>query len=356
MRKTLLLSAAALAIAAGAASATDYQIQWNSTVNGAWNDMADMTPANPNDPVIRVMKRDLTNGQGQNAFVDQVGEGNALEIDQKRAGGGAIADVIQIGSNNQTDVAQTTSGNRKPGDYAVSTTVGERNGVLIKQNNTGDFNYGKNYADVQQGSDDRRDGIPDSRVQDSVASINQNGEGNKADINQYEGAGRFATANEASIAQVGDDNNARMDQDGDYHRASIEQKGDYNEASTYQAGSGNEASVAQIGDYNDAEVSQRGQYNVALLKQNGDYNNGLIRQNGDFNKAGIDQDGDFNSANIAQDGLGNDGLIRQTGDANKAALEQSGRWNTASIRQNGHDFANVQQHGYSNSAVVSQGN
>lgn len=329
-------------------------------------------PMHPDDPFIRRVKdREKTEHDSANAWVDQIGKLNKADIDQRHTGNGAVADVIQIGDRNKAEVDQDSNGQSR-GDYAVITTVGDENGARIRQNNTGNNFSDDNQADIQQGNDGSGAQFPGSgntsEAYRSVASIDQDGEDHRADINQYETNGSFASYNEAAIKQRGDNANARIDQDGDYNDASIYQtglglaleassyqEGDFNDSRITQEGEAHDAKVSQVGDYNAAEIVQLGGFdNDASIMQEGDWNSGVTIQYGSFNDAETVQDGDYNSASILQDGVDNSGTILQDNDHNKASLEQLGIGNLAFISQSGNDFANVQQHGFSNSALVRQ--
>ncbi|MEM7498288.1 MAG: hypothetical protein AAF371_09895 [Pseudomonadota bacterium] len=362
------------------------------TITGAWRDAApnkeareprkgrpardahprDVVKREPRDPNVRMLKDDLGQG-GANAFVDQIGHDNQVDIRQGQAGAGAIADVVQRGDDNIANVRQRAA-EGAPGDYAVITTFGSDNQTIIDQRNNGRGERA-NKADIQQGNDGSGQQIGDAGTvgDENYALIRQDGWGNTADINQVErgGTGQRADGNSATIRQFGALNEGRIDQISDDHMASQVQRGRRNEASTTQLGSlgsrqGHMSRITQDGRRNDAttvqagesqveETMQVGNDNAAYTNQDGVGNESVTWQMGDRNMASTIQDGEGNDATTSQIGNDNMAATFQFGDFNLSAIEQTGNDNVASVVQNGGDYANIQQWGGGNIAAVAQG-
>lgn len=413
--KTLLAGLSILALSAGNAYATDTaameQLPTGSggalSVEQAWTSSAfdkdpalqgpieplEPTVAEPTDPEVRkpsIAIRDartnkVNHGKASASYVDQVGSDNQVETDQRYAGWGAISDVIQVGDNNTAQVTQRVGGGDDTGDYAVITSKGDGNNAVIDQFNNPYNNAGRNVADIRQGPDGAETIYQPDYADDNSASISQTGGGNLGVIDQYEGNGLFATANEARIETTGFINKANVDQSGDGNKASIDQDGNYggfgaggafNSAQIDQDGDNHRGRIDQTGNRNKAQTIQSGNFggfqahpntdgNSSFIDQNGDWNTALTDQWGSNNHSVIDQWGDHNMASITQEGWGNTSFIIQDGVGNMAASSQTGDWNMSAIDQSGHDnaaevvqtgqnYADVQQHGYRNSAYVTQ--
>ncbi|MEL7138886.1 MAG: curlin repeat-containing protein, partial [Pseudomonadota bacterium] len=100
----------------------------NHTIHQAWDDLAysghPRAPEHPNgahsDDPMKPKRMDPTKAKvrtektaekhGQNAWVDQLGLKNEVDIDQDEAGSGAVADVVQRGDRNDAEVDQTAFG------------------------------------------------------------------------------------------------------------------------------------------------------------------------------------------------------------------------------------------------------
>lgn len=416
MRK-LLLGISAAALSAGLAVAQDNGVNIEQiTIMQAWEDEAPMKTPNspekpgelvfdepgevlkmePTPPEIRKLKLDNENynPNGQNAWVDQVGQDNDVRIDQDEAGAGAVADVVIRGDENLAEIRQRTN-RSDAGAYAVITIYGpspnvggasgDPNEASIDQLDTGTDG---NMADIQIGNDGSGEQVGvRSFGSNNRAGIVQRGNGHMADINIREDVGRNGgvtgsnadtntafirqrnngdeRGNQARIDQVSDANMASIEQDGEGNLASIEQRGDLGERFGHmsritQEGNDNQAKTIQLGDSNFEETYQLGDFNTAVTMQDGTENMSVTWQDGDDNMASTVQDGDFNSSTIFQTGDNHMAGVWQENDSNKAAVEQynaggAAPGNLALVYQDGNDMANVQQWGGGNVAVVSQG-
>jgi len=404
LMKTLLAGLSVLALTAGSAYANEPSNDdatasvraisspgHASTVQGAWDSSAFDTPGvvvapdpvNPStpdlaDPTIEKktitfrgarVKADGAQGKESASYIDQVGYKNKADSDQRSAGIGAVSDIIQVGNWNRAEVDQTTAAGSTTGDYAVITSKGNHNDAVVSQTNDGDS---ANVADIRQGplDDTTAYGTPEFAIGND-ASIAQVGSGNLGLIDQYDAGSKFARNNDAAISQTGQNNKGQIGQNGDRNNASISQTGTYNQADIQQTGDRNNGRVDQYGSWNtalidqddinnDAYVRQSGYENYAEIDQGGDLgsidgnNVAVIDQWGTSNMASITQTDWDNSADIFQDGVSNMGSINQTGNWNAAALDQVGSWNAAQIEQTGQNYADVQQYGHYNSALVQQ--
>jgi hypothetical protein len=346
------------------------------------------TPPDKPDPLVIPMR--MYKGcalDGQCAYVDQVGNNNAANIDQSAAPGGTVADVVQIGNNNAASIEQRAGA---ASHYGVITQNGNNNGGAIRQYS--DIVDGASYADIQQGGDGTNGGGL-TKANNNWASIDQGigaggqnvaSYGNKALIRQEGVTHGHAIGNQAAIIQRGDSMRSLIEQDGDFNDASILQTGnnggangsefESNEARITQVGLDNLAAIEQDGQFQRASIDQVGNNNLASIEQDGSTtdngtvatgNTALIDQEGDFNTSSIMQTGDGNMASNTQDGdanwssiwqLGNDNMARvdQTGDLNYSAITQDGNLNIASVVQNGFDWSDIQQVGNGNIAAVAQ--
>lgn len=423
--RNLLAGISVVALTAGVAfaqqvvipqiSLDDVPLQPNTNLTQAWDDYAgqlqklppeppqmadptrevEVTKTRPNPMPPRMMKVDQTGGQGQNAFVDQIGPdgtdqtgSNVAEITQQTDALGAVADVIQIGVGNLAEVNQFTNDGSTTGDYATITQDGTDNDparsgdapnkALITQTNraVGFQPENQNKADIQQGPEGPggfmgAGDVPGQNPQAlaNTAEIDQAGRRNEAKIVQDEdpeAPSRLGTSrnealivqrktgnragimqnmddNDASIRQDGLENVAETNQTGEFNLSRVEQIGDMNENLTDQKGEGNQEFTYQDGTFNQAETIQLGNDNMAVTWQFGIENMASTEQLGNDNMSDILQDGDFNMAEV-----------NQLNDNNVSRLEQLGNNNGFVVMQDGNDWSNVQQSGNSNIVSINQ--
>lgn len=396
--KKLMIAISALALTAGMASAQ--QVTGEGPVWDAWNSSAGthppldvfpprhpttpqtVNPLPPADLVIGERRYKTCDVAGQCAFVDQVGNGNDVDINQSSAPGGSVADVVQIGNDNAASIEQRGGAGSH---YAVATQNGNENKAAIRQRS--DIITGANYADIHQGGDGTNGGGL-TKANGNKASIDQGigagggnvaSYGNVAKIRQEGVTFGVANLNEGAIIQRGDRMLSLIEQDGSENTASILQTGtgggandstpEFNQARITQVGLENAAATEQSGQLQKSSIDQNGNFNVASIEQvgvengvgntaridqNGNTNTSVIGQDGDGNMASSVQNGNDNFSSIWQDGNGNMAAAFQNGNGNYSAIEQMGNVNVASVLQNGFDFADVQQIGNDNVAAVMQ--
>jgi len=152
---------------------------------------------------------------------------------------GGIASIEQIGDLNSSNVTQAGSGNQ-----GTVVQWGEENSADLYQDNS--LALLGNRAGVTQGAIAGCIGCIANINQygsENIAEVIQNGEANRATINQ-------------NLGSVG--NTARVDQFGDNNQATFNQEG-----------SGNTGISAQVGDNNAFIVNQLNSDNYVSISQNG---------------------------------------------------------------------------------------
>lgn len=407
----LLTSISVLALMAGTAYATepsntaamvqaaiDQSFNTNKTITQAWEDRAnplpDMEPVDPreadvrkpddvvkpepDEATVRMMK---DRGDSQSSYIDQVGDGNMVDVEQTDSGAGTVSDIVIVGDDNMADVDQSQRRNGNAGDYATITIQGDENSARIEQINQS--GAGSNKADIHIGG--QRDSGPDialgadPKARSNTADITQRGSANLAEIDIAEDDVSFGPeGNEADIFQQGVRNSAKIDQTdrADFNEASIEQRGvgeggrntaeidqdfNYNDSKIVQIGTRNRALSEQIGVSlsegdvgNDQFTYQDGADNNAYTLQDGRNNLSVTWQLGNNNVAKTTQEGDLNDSSILQDGDFNSAEVFQTSNSNLSGIEMIGDRNAAYVSQTGGDISDIQMHGSLNTAVVTQ--
>lgn len=250
-------------------------------------------------------------------FIDQNGDGNAVEIVQ--VGNGNTGSVTQDGSDNKAWVYQGW-----PFGFWGETVI---TSALASYNST--------------------------------ASISQvNGNANMGAIWQYGG-----TSNIASISQDGSDNVSQISQgfiyeDANYDFSHPVYNVSGNNAVVAQIGVGNSSSLFQLGDDNSFTLTQEGNGNTVggrglsgleaarngYFEQDG-YSNLFVgiqtdgatldhtsRQTGNYNEINMTQSED-DWAKIIQTGNLNDVMLLQYGGKQNATITQTGDSNTSSVTQ-----------------------
>jgi len=288
----------------------------------------------------------------------QLGSDNKAETDQIDGNGNMSININQSGANNDSDILQV----KGQWHEAQIDQLGSGNEIDLTQDNTS-----------------------------TLATINQNGTDNKADVYQRNYLFSFGTySSSVGVDQTGDNNQAWVDSDGFGNNVSITQgssgtpsNGQY--ANVTQDGSDNESSIEQFGnggaDHTQiqdgsannavAESSwgsstglqeQYGSENTSIFKQNGYHNattiqDGLnnyswLRQSAGSSTAMFDQVGDNNQVNADQRGVGNTMDVDQTGNGNTAGTV--GFTNRGLFQIGDNNMMNVVQNGDMNSAYVNQ--
>lgn len=190
-----------------------------------------------------------------------------------------------------------------------------------------------------------------------TASVAQEGQNNRAAIDQSEGDGAWLDSN-----QIGSANNLRVEQTGDMNSIGVSQEGVGNDAQltqrwasgagVVQRGTGNSLIADQIspsgmfsgigvlqeGTDNRATISQGGGDigTFADLQQRGEANDAHITQGGDGG-VWVTQDGVVNRLDIDQSGISMNIYGSSTGDRNEVTIRQQD-WNSGlSYEQTGND-------------------
>ena len=298
---------------------------------------------------------------GNKASVDQDGPNNSANVNQL-GGTNGLAVVKQSNQTSQGNPAQTarvvqsdedagTGGARNLAFIQqVHTSANRPNSgenALIEQNQVAAAGFGANSAAVLQGGFAGASQTASARL--DRGRISQDGAGNDGVIAQ-------------SAGLVGDvaDNDAFIDQDGNGNRASIQQQVRANVinpgATNNPALSGNltgVAGISQEGDSHQAYILQNGNdehLNASIIQgvdgagHNGNFaaiSQQITNQNGggssDIAISNISQLGSFNEAWNTQTVAGTTSDIRQEGDSNFAEVRQYARASSV-VDQDGGNF------------------
>jgi hypothetical protein len=270
-----------------------------------------------------------------------------------------MVDVEQFGDQNDSLVDQSSS----TGTVSVSQTTDGINPTSPRDR----------FGDTVRSNFSR---VTQSNTGETVATLTQNGQLNRSDINQSNASGAAnatvdqdgifnnsdivqTAAGTANVTQAGDygDNDSQIDQSADGALATVTQNGD-STAPTYFPS--NQSSITQASAAI-ADVEQTGQQNMSNIMQQAGADGALatVRQTNPNASAGA---GDINTSMITQSSL-TSAFVEQIGEGNTSLVNQSGTnatlaTNTVAaveISQLGDDgYSRVEQSGTGNEASLTQ--
>lgn len=277
------------------------------------------------------------------AYTDQDGERNIIEIQQNNGPGGnrvgtAANPILQDGNDNDfREQQQNGGGHYNMMNNVIEAGLQEGNNNTFKSIYNGQSSGGNLIIDIlQDGNNNNAKVFRNSGSASTVGDLHQTGDRNWLTITQQGGSGNVVTkaTQDGSDNGIGDGNrwnrgtqifqqgtDNKVDEasikgsnniakhpnsnpliPGGYAVLDIRQHGTGNGsvfAIARMTGSdGNQIVIEQTGDYNQFSVIQ-GQtesdtQNAARIKQDGDYNEALIEQQGSRNSARLTFDGDSN--------------------------------------------------------------
>ncbi len=194
--------------------------------------VAAATFASPLSAQVIFVPIDTPTTGSDNVFVEQVGSGNEVGVDQ--ASNGQTAEVRQDGADNFADVDQVGGG----AHIALVDQAGDDNTVSLAQEGDGQ----------------------------TIAVLSQQGNANSALIFQRDN-GVLGSA--AEIVQNGSNNGLVLVQDGSDNQARLTQNGDVNVMTATQLNSGNRLEWLQDGTgLSDLQVTQTGGVTLQILQTN----------------------------------------------------------------------------------------
>ena len=265
-------------------------------------------------------------GSTNEAVVIQVGLENRSEINHRR--GQNMATVQQSGARNESFVTSKTPNGNLTNEVDID-QIGDDNRSRARQ--LADDNFIKAFV---------RGNNNDTRVRQRRSGNRSNlalrGDGNIADIYQEGFDNRSvvrlglkpntADLNEATIAQVGDNNHFRLEVMGDQNTINLTATGNSNRG---EWGMSNEAG-AIFSNTNTLDILQDGDYNLTSGYVEGSGNDIDINQTGYDNQVGTSWTasdgvhiiGNSNSVSITQSGMGNRSLNTQIGNGNTINVNQ----------------------------------
>ncbi|MEZ7496286.1 hypothetical protein QO206_12365 [Leeuwenhoekiella aequorea] len=279
------------------------------------------------------------NGNAEKNFaaVQQYGDDNSTRVLQSWDNSDAF--VLQLGAGNAVEINQLADPENSQGHEALVEQYGENNQALVNQ--LADGKKGRNYARAFAYGDNNKSEqtqTTDSNTSGNVALVNQGVDTNSTPV-------LFNTAEYAVVTSVGAVMNGTPNTQSDYSEAIQEQAGHDNVAESHQFGAG---TSTLNGDY--TSQTQDGVGNEAYAFQNA-----YGSSNGRGNSLQTDQTGDGNYVATGQNGRNQDITVSQDGDDNYSVSTQRGNGHVADIRQMGDmNAAETAQYGVGNSIVISQ--
>ncbi|MEM6410526.1 MAG: hypothetical protein AAF683_03215 [Pseudomonadota bacterium] len=272
------------------------------------------------------------------AFVDQIGDGSTVNIEQRNDGNNA--EVFQNADHSDVHILQNDVDSVGQ-NFALVAQEGDGNSTVIEQENVDNDAFVEQFGDGGTILVDQNVQFGDGPEGTNIVDLFQDSDTVDSTI-EVEQDHRFTddNANVVFVDQIGVTNGlVQVAQTGEGHDASIVQgPGSDLTVQLIQGGPGsffrsnNEAIIFQSGDRNEITVFQEDDGNVAEISQEGSDNSISLEQLDD-NFAMIDQGGHRNSIHVFQ--TGDDDIATVTQFANDSVINviQNGGGNIANVSQ-----------------------